>query len=92
MSLLNIITSQLIDVIEWTDDSRDTLSYRWSDAVPGFDMPIRVTVAPGRMSVIRPTARWQTAALTLTSPAEFRVDPNFYVTVMPVLPPPETRR
>ena len=31
MSLLNIITSQLIDVIEWTDDSRDTLSYRWPD-------------------------------------------------------------
>jgi excisionase family DNA binding protein len=31
MSLLNIITSELIDVIEWTDDSRDTLSYRWPD-------------------------------------------------------------
>src|SRR5918998_205831 len=31
MSLLNIITSQLIDVIEWTDDSRDTLSFRWPD-------------------------------------------------------------
>ena len=70
----------------------DTLSYRWSDAVPGFDMPIRVTLAPGQMSVIRPTARWQTAPLTLASPAEFRVDPNFYVTVMPVLPPPDTGR
>ncbi len=31
MSLLNIITKQLIEVIEWTDDSRDTLSYRWPD-------------------------------------------------------------
>jgi excisionase family DNA binding protein len=31
MSLLNIITSQLIEVIEWTDDSRDTLSFRWPD-------------------------------------------------------------
>lgn len=31
MSLLNLITKQLIEVIEWTDDSRDTLSYRWPD-------------------------------------------------------------
>ena len=31
MSLLDIITKQLIEVIEWTDDSRDTLSYRWPD-------------------------------------------------------------
>ncbi len=31
MSLLNIIKNQLIEVIEWTDDSRDTLSYRWPD-------------------------------------------------------------
>ena len=31
MNILNIIKSQLIEVIEWTDDSRDTLSYRWSD-------------------------------------------------------------
>ena len=31
MNILNIIKSQLIEVIEWTDDSRDTLSYRWPD-------------------------------------------------------------
>ena len=31
MSLLNMITKQQIEVIEWTDDSRDTLSYRWPD-------------------------------------------------------------
>ena len=31
MSLLNMITKQLIEVIEWIDDSRDTLSYRWPD-------------------------------------------------------------
>ena len=31
MSLMNFITKQLIEVIEWTDDSRDTLSYRWPD-------------------------------------------------------------
>lgn len=31
MSLLNIIRNQLIEIIEWTDDSRDILSYRWPD-------------------------------------------------------------
>lgn len=31
MSLLNFIKGELIDIIEWTDDSRDTLSYRWPD-------------------------------------------------------------
>ena len=31
LNLFNFIKSQLIEIIEWTDDSRDTLSYRWPD-------------------------------------------------------------
>jgi excisionase family DNA binding protein len=31
MSILNFIKGELIDIIEWTDDSRDTLSYRFPD-------------------------------------------------------------
>jgi excisionase family DNA binding protein len=31
MSILNFIKGELIEIIEWTDDSRDTLSYRWPD-------------------------------------------------------------
>src|SRR5439155_15003311 len=31
MSLMDFIKSQLIEIIEWTDDSRDTLSYRFPD-------------------------------------------------------------
>jgi excisionase family DNA binding protein len=31
MSLFNFIRNELIDIIEWTDDSRDTLSFRWPD-------------------------------------------------------------
>jgi excisionase family DNA binding protein len=31
MSLLGFIKRELIDIIEWTDDSRDTLSFRWPD-------------------------------------------------------------
>ncbi|KKW69080.1 DNA-binding protein [Lampropedia cohaerens] len=29
--IFNLVRNQLIEVIEWTDDSRDTLSYRWPD-------------------------------------------------------------
>ena len=31
MGLMDFIKSQLIEIIEWTDDSRDTLSYRFPD-------------------------------------------------------------
>src|SRR5687767_5488389 len=31
MGLIDFIKGELIDIIEWTDDSRDTLSYRWPD-------------------------------------------------------------
>jgi excisionase family DNA binding protein len=31
MSILNFVKGQLLEIIEWTDDSRDTLSYRFPD-------------------------------------------------------------
>ncbi len=31
MALMDLIKGELLDVIEWTDDSRDTLSYRYPD-------------------------------------------------------------
>ena len=31
MGLMDFIKGELIDIIEWTDDSRDTLSYRFPD-------------------------------------------------------------
>ncbi|HET9984394.1 MAG TPA: M1 family metallopeptidase [Longimicrobiales bacterium] len=61
-----------------------TLSYRWADVVPGFDMPVRVTFAPGRFARIRPTETWQTATVSLPSAVDFQVDPNFYVTARAV--------
>jgi len=59
--------------------SGDTLSYRWSNVVPGFDMPIRVTLDWPTMSLIRPTEAWQIATVKLANPTDFRVDENFYV-------------
>jgi membrane protease subunit (stomatin/prohibitin family) len=31
MAIMNFIRRQLIDIIEWTDDSRDTISFRFPD-------------------------------------------------------------
>ena len=31
MAILDFISKQFIDIIEWTDDSRDTLSFRFPD-------------------------------------------------------------
>ena len=66
-----------------------TLLYRWTDAVPGFDMPVRVTVADGTWDLIHPAAQWQVAHVHLSSPALFRVDDNYYVLTArtPVRPP-----
>jgi hypothetical protein len=49
--------------------------------VPGFDMPVKVTTAPGELGFLEPSTRWKSAPLGV--PAEqFRVDPDFYVAVL----------
>ena len=57
----------------------DTLVYRWADVVPGFDMPLRVTLHWPEYTLIRPTESWQRIRVTLANPANFTVDQNFYV-------------
>jgi aminopeptidase N len=61
-----------------------TLSYRWANVVPGFDLPIRVTLADDGYGIIRPTEAWQSIGVALRDPSSFRVDPNFYVEAAPV--------
>ena len=56
-----------------------TLTYRWADVVPRFDMPIRVTLSDGSYTLIHPAAGLQQVAVRLASPDAFHVDPNFYV-------------
>ena len=54
------------------------LSYRWTDVVPGFAMPVRVSVG-GDSRLLRPTEVWQET--TIPAGAALTVDRNFYVTV-----------
>ena len=63
------------------------LTYRWTNVVPGFVLPIKVTTAPGRLSWIRPTEGWKTTSVKLDRPEDFHVDENFYVNVKDLLKP-----
>ncbi len=63
------------------------LSYRWTNVVPGFAMPVRVTTSAGGYSWIRPTEKWKTMAVKLSRPEDFRVDENFYVDAKDLLKP-----
>ena len=57
----------------------DSLEYRWANAVPGFDMPLRVTLDWPRYAVIRPRETWQKVAVRLPRREDFKVDVNYYV-------------
>jgi len=63
------------------------LSYRWTDVVPGFAMPVKVTTSTGSFLWIRPTEKWKTMAVKLSRPEDFRVDENFYVNAKDLLKP-----
>jgi aminopeptidase N len=58
----------------------DAFRYRWTNCVPGFDLPLRVCLGEtGVCRSVQPTTEWQTlpneGTQTLTS------DPNYYVAV-----------
>lgn len=72
------LTTAKIPVLEYRIQG-STLTYRWADVVPGFDMPVRVTLSRDGYTLIRPTTEWKTAQVNLPNPAAFRVDENFYV-------------
>jgi aminopeptidase N len=52
------------------------LSYRWSNCVPGFNMPVKIA---GSGQWLHPSTDWQETKIA--SAAGFGIDPNFYVTV-----------
>jgi aminopeptidase N len=72
------LTTTQIPVLEYRI-SDGTLAYRWANAVPGFDLPVKVALSDSGYETIRPTASWQTVRLRLSNPASFKVDENYYV-------------
>ncbi|MGH7602878.1 MAG: M1 family peptidase, partial [Gemmatimonadaceae bacterium] len=67
-----------IPVLEYKLQGRQ-LSYRWTNVVPGFAMPVKVTTTPTTTSWISPTETWKTTSVQVSRPEDFRVDQNFYV-------------
>jgi aminopeptidase N len=60
------------------------LSYRWTNVVSGFAMPVRVALpgaAPNVYTWIRPTESWSMTSLATGAAGALHVDPNFYVDV-----------
>ncbi|MGH7584608.1 MAG: M1 family metallopeptidase, partial [Gemmatimonadales bacterium] len=55
------------------------LSYRWTNVVAGFAMPVRVRLRGDDFTLIRPTESWQSMRTTLPDGGELQVDRNFYV-------------
>ncbi|UCJ10241.1 M1 family metallopeptidase [Chitinophaga pendula] len=55
------------------------VQFRWVTDVPGFNMPLKVTLGDRGYTFIYPTTTWKSANITLTDPASFKVDPNFYI-------------
>lgn len=75
------LTTTKVPALEYKLEG-STLSYRWSNTVSGFDMPVGITLSPGGgYSTIRPTTKWQTIETRLSDPASLKVDPRYYVTL-----------
>lgn len=55
------------------------IRYRWRDVVPGFAMPVRVTLGGQPYRWLRPSEQWQTLDATVPAGGDLAVDPNFYV-------------
>jgi aminopeptidase N len=56
-----------------------TLKYRWANVVPGFDMPVKITLAGSDAAqFIYPTTSWKT--LKTKGENALTIDRNFYVT------------
>src|SRR4051812_9176230 len=66
------------------DIQNGVLWYRWTNVIPGFDMPVRAHVMEGGDQLIRPTEHWKSMPLDI-GPSAFTVDNNFYVNVVKVI-------
>ncbi|MFI5193228.1 MAG: M1 family metallopeptidase [Chitinophagales bacterium] len=74
------LTTTEIPVLEYRLDHQ-FLYYRWTHAVKGFNMPVKVMLYPDNYSLIRPAISWKKIAVGLPDLSDLKVDDNFYVLV-----------
>jgi aminopeptidase N len=80
------LTTTQIPVFEYAVTG-GAMRYRWTSVVPGFDMPLRITVRGGGEHLLHPTTAWSTDALPVMQASDVVVDPDFFV-VPRVVPAP----
>jgi len=79
------LTATMIPRLEYKLDA-GALQYRWSNVVPGFDMPVDVAMpdAPGAWRRIRPATTWSRMPAGAMKPGDkLAIKPDFYVTGQP---------
>jgi aminopeptidase N len=58
----------------------NVLSYRWTNTIPDFKMPLKVTLKADSFAWITPGTTWKTVKVDSKITARnFKIDPNFYV-------------
>jgi aminopeptidase N len=67
--------------------ANDTLTYRWTDVVPGFAMPVEVASGDSGYAWIHPKESWSSSVIKLPATRDFAVDPDFYVKAKAVTAP-----
>jgi aminopeptidase N len=72
------LTTTEIPVLEYRLDHQ-FLYYRWTHAVKGFNMPVRVMLFPDNYSLIRPAGSWKKIAVGPPDLSDLKVDDNFYI-------------
>ena len=68
-----------IPVLEYQIKGRK-LQFHWVNCIDGFDMPVKVTLSPGKYEFIYPTTKWKSTRCMLSNKDDFQVEENFYVT------------
>lgn len=71
------LRTTMVPVLEWSIEGR-ALSYRWSNVVDAFDMPIPVKLTAGSKVVLEPRQEWAIIEIT-TDVTEIVIDADFYV-------------
>jgi aminopeptidase N len=74
------LTTPQIPVLEYTV-SDGTLRYRWTNVVPGFDMPVRVRLRDGSTRLLHPTTSFAAQSIGDASISDIELDENFYVSL-----------
>jgi len=61
------------------------LFYRWTNTVDGFNMPVKVSLKPGKFSFITPESDWKTINVgDGINETNFKADPDFYINTQKV--------